>query len=153
MAKSVTLQSLVGGLEHACGTISNLLIDLGRSIALTEASMLPMAAECLTTRAVLRRLGTLLTPGDPTEPSAAEGMYSWQIANLETCFEVILHSISEILIDVDREVARLRRYYIWGDPLAASKVIPVLQDFFIEAKFCLRRNRSSLFLMIDCLQR
>ncbi|KAI1371125.1 ankyrin repeat-containing domain protein [Hypoxylon crocopeplum] len=152
MAKSVTLQSLVGNLEHACGTIANLLVDLGKSVVSTQASILPMAAECLTARTVLRKLGTLLAPGDPTEPNVTDGSSSWQITNLDSCFEVILQSISEILIDVDREVARLRRYHTQGDPLAAMKVIPVLQDFFIDAKFCLRRNRSSLSLILDCLQ-
>ncbi|KAI1394453.1 ankyrin repeat-containing domain protein [Hypoxylon trugodes] len=149
MAKSVSLQKLVGSVEHACGTIANLLIDLGKSAELSQASLLPMAAECLTAKEVLTNLGALSTPIGPLGSDSTHD----QVEELEPCFEVILHSISEILLDVDHEITRLRRYHKWGDPLASSKLVPVLQDFLIDARFGLRRNRSSLCLMVDCLQR
>ncbi|KAI1641979.1 ankyrin repeat-containing domain protein [Daldinia loculata] len=87
------------------------------------------------------------------DPYTAYRSYNGQVEDLEPCFEVVLHAISEILVDVDYETTRLRRYHTWGDPLASSKVVPVIQDFFIDARFCLRRSRSSLCLIIDCLQR
>lgn len=105
-----------------------------------------MAAECLTTKAVLGRLGDYLSPRGLMEHD------SDQEEELEACFEVIAHSISEILLDVDHEITRLRRYFTWGDPHASSKLVPVLQDFFIDARFDLRKNRSSVCLMLDCLQ-
>ncbi|KAI0106564.1 hypothetical protein F4776DRAFT_436274 [Hypoxylon sp. NC0597] len=153
MAKPVSTITLVGDVEHACGTVASLLVDLGRSVALTQTSMLPLAAECLTAKTILGRLGMLLAPIEPIEPDTAYERCNEQIEDLKACFEVILHSISEVLLDVDHEIRRLRRYHTGGDPLASSKVIPVLQDFFIDAKYGLRRNRSSLCLMIDCLQR
>ncbi|KAI1767122.1 ankyrin repeat-containing domain protein [Hypoxylon sp. FL1150] len=146
MAKAVSLRTLVGGVEHACGAIANTLADLGKSIAYTKTTTLPVAAECLTTKVVLQRLGGILSPREIAESDVG------QEEELEASFEVIVHSISEILVDVDHEITRLRRYFIWGDPLAASKLVPVLQDFFIDVRFNLRRNRSSLCLILDCLQ-
>ncbi|KAI1451815.1 ankyrin repeat-containing domain protein [Annulohypoxylon moriforme] len=150
---AVPLQTLVGDVQYACGTVASRLVDLGKSAMLTQASMLPVAAECLTSKAVLERLGTLLTYIEPNELDAIQGTYKEQIEDLKPCFEVILHSTSEILLDVDHEITRLRRYHSRGDPLASSKVVPVLQEFFINVRFGLRRNRSSLCLMMECLQR
>ncbi|KAI8965216.1 hypothetical protein F5Y11DRAFT_355061 [Daldinia sp. FL1419] len=153
MSKSISLPTLAGSVEHACGTIADLLVNLGRLVPLAKASLLPVAAECLTTKAVIGKLGILLAPGGLTDPYATYGNYNGQVEDLEPCFEVVLHAISEILVDVDHETTRLRRYHTWGDPLASSKVVPVIQDFFVDASFCLRRSRSSLCLIIDCLQR
>ncbi|KAI1474686.1 hypothetical protein K445DRAFT_16910 [Daldinia sp. EC12] len=153
MAKSVSLQALAGSVEHVCGTIADLLVDLGKLVPLAKASLLPVAAECLTAKTVIGKLGVLLAPGGPTDPYAVYGDYNKQVEDLEPCFEVVLHAMSEILVDIDHETTRLRRYHTWGDPLASSKVVPAIQDFFIDASFCLRRSRSSLCLIIDCLQR
>lgn len=150
---AVPLQRLAGDVEYACGTVASRLVDLGKSAMLNQASMLPVAAECLTSKAVLERLGTLLTHIEPAEFDAMQGTYKEQIEDLKPCFEVILQSTSEILLDVDHEITRLRRYHSRGDPLASSKVVPVLQEFFINVRFGLRRNRSSLCLMMECLQR
>ncbi|XXH04077.1 hypothetical protein Hte_010488 [Hypoxylon texense] len=139
MAKSVSLRTLVGGVEHACGTIANTLTDIGKSITYTKASMLPVAAECLTTKVVLRRLGGILSPREIAESDGG------QEEELEASFEVIVHSISEILVDVDHEITRLGRYFTWGDPLAASKLVPVLQDFFIDASGSLLGTTIQLF--------
>ncbi|KAI1098382.1 ankyrin repeat-containing domain protein [Jackrogersella minutella] len=150
-------QTLVGDVEYACRAVADLLVDLGKSTVLAQASMLPVAAECLTAKSVLERLGALLTPTptpiQPAESDVGHGPSNGQIEDLKPCFEVILHSMSEILLDIDHEITRLRRYHTWGDPLASSKAVPVLQDFFIDVRFDLRRNRSSLCLMIECLER
>lgn len=150
MAKPISPECLVSSVESACGTIAGLLIELGKSVGMTQ---LPMAAECSVAKVVLGRLGVLLAYERPDRPDGTNGRYHFQVADLVPCFEVILQSISEILLDVDHEITRLRRYRTRGDPLASSKLVPVVQDFFRDAKFGLRRSRSSLCLMIDCLQR
>ncbi|KAI1081518.1 ankyrin repeat-containing domain protein [Whalleya microplaca] len=152
MPESVSLRTLVGGVQDACGAIAHSLVNLRNTVSSTQTSLLPMAAECFTTMTLLGRLGRLLGPGKPADSDRANGKAGGQIGDLEACFEVIVQSISEIILDVDYEITRLRRYSAWGDPLASSKFVPVLQDFFIDAKFGLRRNRSSLALMLDCLQ-
>ncbi|KAI1466260.1 ankyrin repeat-containing domain protein [Daldinia caldariorum] len=150
---SVSVQALAESVEHACGTIADLLVSLSKLVPLAKASLLPVAAECLTMKTVMGNLGGLLTPGGPTDPYVVYEDHNRQVESLGPCFEVILHAISEILVDVDHETTRLRRYHSWGDPLASSKAVPATQDFFIDAGFCLRRSRSSLYLIIDCLQR
>ncbi|KAK6950595.1 hypothetical protein Daesc_007119 [Daldinia eschscholtzii] len=103
MAKSVSLQALAGSVEHACGTIADLLVDLGKLVPLAKASLLPVAAECLTAKTVIGKLGVLLAPGGPTDPYAVYGDYNKQVEDLEPCFEVVLHAMSEILVDIDHE--------------------------------------------------
>ncbi|KAL7622712.1 hypothetical protein AAE478_006390 [Parahypoxylon ruwenzoriense] len=153
MTESVSLRILVDGVEHACESIANTIIDLGRSVTAARASILPLAAECLTTKAVLEKLGSILATREPIRVNTESETDTGRIDGLEACFEVLVHSISEVLLDVDHEITRLRRYPARGDPLAASKYVPVLHDLFVDAKIGLRRNRSSLCLMLDCLQR
>lgn len=156
MSEPVSLLMLVGNVGEACGAISDTIMGLGHSVNLPWASLRPTAAECLTVQAVLERLEAFIKPVRPATADT-NGLVGFQEdeqdQDLKACFEVLVQSISSTLIDIDDELVRVQRYALDGDPLAASKLVPVLRDSFIEASFNLRRTRSSLCLMLDCLER
>jgi ankyrin repeat protein len=145
MTDTVPLLALVVGAIEICGTTSEALVNLGKTVSTDRASLVPISAECLTTQAALKKLECLLRETSPTAAAT-------QKAELNECFELLVQSISTTIIDVDHEIRRLWRYSNSGDPLAASKFVPVLQDAFVEMSYNLRKDRSSLCLMLDCLE-
>ncbi|KAI5856206.1 hypothetical protein GGS23DRAFT_400690 [Durotheca rogersii] len=151
--ESIPLRSLVDGVGHACESVANAVTNLGKGVTTPQIGIRSMAAECLATKTVLRRVQNILATWDSDDLRTALEADGRPPEKLEACFEVLVHSISKILLDVNYEIKRLRRYSTSGDPLASAKYVPALRDVFIDAKIDLRRKRSSLCLVLDCLQR
>lgn len=150
MAASVSqLAQTCGAATDGCSRAAEVLKSISVSIGTGRATLSSMAAECLITQGVLRRLKAFLSP-----ESQGDGIADYRNRDeLRICFHALLQSISTTLEDVDIELQRLRRYFAQHDPLVQAKLVPILQGFLSEARSSLRKNRSSLSIIMDCVKR
>ncbi|KAI0133987.1 hypothetical protein BJ170DRAFT_181853 [Xylariales sp. AK1849] len=143
------LLSLVNGAAVVCGTTAESLNNLSASARSNRATLSSMASECLVTQTVLERL-----EGSLGQKSQADDYQSEQHNFLHGCFEIVVQAVKMTIVDVDCEIKRLKRYSRDEEAsLLDAKPVPVLQDPFSDARSSLRRNRSSLNLVLDCAQR
>lgn len=149
MAQPISLLALTSGAVEGCSRAAEILNELSGSISTSRATFSSVAAECLTTQDVLQRLEAFLIPGTQTA-SIADYPDRGQLRN---CFDVLVQPIIIRLDEVDIELQRLRRYSAEKDPIVHSKLVPILQDSLHDARSSLRRNRASLSLIMDCVQR
>lgn len=149
MAATVSLLTLASGAAEGCSLTAETLNGLSSSIGTGRATFSSMAAECLVTKDVLERLETFLNPG-----TRADSIVEYHDQDqLRTCLESLVRPINAILNEVDTELSRLRRYSAEQDPAVQSKLVLILQDCLYDARSSLRKNRSSLSIIMDCVKR
>jgi hypothetical protein len=147
MDDTVPLPTLVSGVIETCATTINALINLAESAGTERASLSPITSECSIAQSILMKLAAVLG-----ERASASESVIMQKAELAGCFEVLVQSMSTTVVDIEHEIRRVRRYSN-GYPLATSKSVPALQDAFADMAISLRKDRASLCLMLDCLER
>ncbi|KAM0809200.1 hypothetical protein AB5N19_09543 [Seiridium cardinale] len=147
MAGSVSLVALTNGAAKRCSRMADSLTELGASIGKSRATFSSMAAECLITHDVLQRLEAFLAPETQDDESADHQNQEGP----RHCFDVLVQPINTTLDEIDAEIRRVRRYSAQQDPVVQSKLIPILQDFLYDARRGLRKNRSSLSMIMDCI--
>lgn len=149
MVASDSLLTQTNGAAERCSRAAEILIELSVRNATSRAILSSIATECLNTRDILQRLGVFLTPG-----RQGDGIADYLDRDeLRICFDALLQSINTTLVEVDVEVQRLRRYSAQGDSPVQVGLVPILQDFLYDARNSLRKNRSDLSIIMDCVKR
>ncbi|KAH8202374.1 hypothetical protein TruAng_003447 [Truncatella angustata] len=148
MAASVSLLTLTSGAATACSRTAETLDELAAIVGISRSIFSFMAAECFCTKDVMERLEFFVRPG-----AQRDGVADYHNrAELRSCFEVLVRPIIATLSEVDVELQRLRRYSAEQDSLVHTKLVPILQDSLYDARSTLRKNRSSISIIMDCLK-
>ncbi|KAK7974458.1 hypothetical protein PG989_016306 [Apiospora arundinis] len=142
-----SLSSLIREVSGVCNNAIQSLRDLSNIVPTALSTLRQTSSELRVTRAVIDRL--LLFPVSGSNPQSPGYQYQ---PSLQGCLDLLIQDMKTSLLDAKTEIARLRRYSISVTGLPQSLGLVILsEEGFAEIRRDLRRNRSTITLMLDCI--
>ncbi|KAK8876912.1 ankyrin repeat-containing domain protein [Apiospora arundinis] len=142
-----SLSSLIREVSGVCNNAIQSLRDLSNIVPTALSTLRQTSSELRVTRAVIDRL--LLFPISGSNPQSPGYQYQ---PSLQGCLDLLIQDMKTSLLDAKTEIARLRRYSISVTGLPQSLGLVILsEEGFAEIRRDLRRNRSTITLMLDCI--
>lgn len=144
-----SLATLIRDVSVVCNNAIQSLLDLSTVVPTALSTLRQTTAELRITRAVIDRL--LLFPLSGTNPQSPGYQYQ---PSLQGCLDLLVQDMKTSLMEAEAEIRRLRRYSISVTGLPQSLGLVILsEEGFSGIRRDLRRNRSTITLMLDCICR
>ncbi|KAK8102473.1 hypothetical protein PG984_015619 [Apiospora sp. TS-2023a] len=142
-----SLATLIRDVSRVCNNAIQSLRDLSTVVPTALSTLRQTTAELRITRAVIDRL--LLFPLSGTNPQSPGYQYQ---PSLQGCLDLLVQDMKTSLLEAETEIKRLRRYSISVTGLPQSLGLVILsEEGFSGIRRDLRRNRSTITLMLDCI--
>ncbi|KAK7947004.1 uncharacterized protein PG986_011325 [Apiospora aurea] len=142
-----SLATLIREVSGVCNNAIQSLRDLSTVVPTALSTLRQTTAELRITRAVIDRL--LLFPLSGSNPQSPGYQYQ---PSLQGCLDLLVQDMKTSLLEAKAEIGRLRRYSISVTGLPQSLGLVILsEEGFSGIRRDLRRNRSTITLMLDCI--